>query len=207
MSPPSARCSTGCSITATCSSVDLEAGGPRPRRPRRGTRAFFDARALPSRSRDLSLSARMAAEWGGLRRPTIPDLNRRSGRVPALPYPPSRLGQYKPSSGWFAKNACRNRHRRVINTLVLVQFRWPVLKWPRMAGFQVAAEEARARIVHSAIGLRRMLLVIDDAWRIEDALAFRIGGPHCGPMVTPRSQAIAEAFAGAGAILIPELTE
>src|SRR3984885_14572776 len=144
MSPPSARCSTGCSITATCSSVDLEAGGPRPRRPRRGTRAFFDARALPSRSRDLSLSARMAAEWGGLRRPTLPDPNRRSGRVPALPYPPSRLGQYKPSSGWFAKNACRNRHRRVINTLVLVQFRWPVLKWPRMAGFQVAAEGGRA---------------------------------------------------------------
>jgi hypothetical protein len=37
----------------------------------------------------------------------------------------------------------RTDHRRVINTLVLVQFRWPVLKWPRMAGFQVAAEAAR----------------------------------------------------------------
>ena len=35
-------------------------------------KASLTARALPSRSRDLSLSARMAAERGGLRRPAIP---------------------------------------------------------------------------------------------------------------------------------------
>jgi hypothetical protein len=108
--------------------------------------AFLTARALPSRTRDLSLSARMAAERGGLRRPAIPDLNRRSGRVPALPCPPSRPRQYKPTSGWISKNVCRDARRQVITTLVLVQFRWPVLKWPRMAGFQVATEAASRRV-------------------------------------------------------------
>jgi len=45
----------------------------------------------------------------------------------------------------YKRNVCRNGHRRVINTLVLLQFRWPVLKWPRMAGFQVATEASRNR--------------------------------------------------------------
>ena len=57
-----------CCITAMCSSVDLEAGVPRPLQNRK-ERGLSYARALPSRSRDLSLSARMAAEQGGLRRP------------------------------------------------------------------------------------------------------------------------------------------
>lgn len=67
--------------------------------------------------------------------------------------------------------------------------------------------EARATIVHAAIGLRRMLLIVDDAWRVEDALAFRIGGPNCGHVVTTRSPEIAVAFAGAGAFLVPELND
>ena len=64
----SAPCSTGCCITATCSSADLEAGAPRPHLHRKDE-GFFTARALPSRSRDLSLSARMAVGRSGLRRP------------------------------------------------------------------------------------------------------------------------------------------
>jgi len=84
--------------------------------------------------------ARMAAGRGGFAPPAIPALDRRSGRVPALPYPPSRPRQYTPPSGSIVKNVCRNVHRWVINTLVLVQFRWPVLKCPRMAGFQVSTE-------------------------------------------------------------------
>ena len=85
--------------------------------------------------------ARMAAGRGGFAPPAIPALDRRSGRVPALPYPPSRPRQYTPPSGSIVKNVCRNVHRWVINTLVLVQFRWPVLKCPRMAGFQVSTED------------------------------------------------------------------
>lgn len=71
--------------------------------------------------------ARMAAGRNGLRAPAIPALERRSGRIPALPCPPSRSGQHKAPSGWIAKNVYRNGPA-VINTLVLAQFRWPVLK-------------------------------------------------------------------------------
>jgi hypothetical protein len=55
--------------------------------------AFFIARALPSRSWDLALSARMGAE-GGYTPPFIPAAEQRSGRIPALPYLPLRCDQY-----------------------------------------------------------------------------------------------------------------
>ena len=53
--------------------------------------ALFDARALPSRSRDLSLS-RQNGNLAGRSQPPPPfrPLSRRSGRFPALPYPPLR---------------------------------------------------------------------------------------------------------------------
>ncbi len=38
--------------------------------------------------------------------------------------------------------------------------------------------EDRAKAIRNIIGLRRMLLVIDDAWNIEAALAFKLGGPN-----------------------------
>src|ERR1700676_4953496 len=85
------------------------------------------------------------ASWNGDSPCGIPASGRRSGRIPALPYPPSRSGQYNALRNGLQRNVCRNGHRRVINTLILVQLRWPVLKWPRMAGFQVAAEVLEAR--------------------------------------------------------------
>src|SRR5581483_5482747 len=39
--------------------------------------------------------------------------------------------------------------------------------------------EAWARALRSAIGSRTMLLVIDDAWELEEALTFKVGGPNC----------------------------
>ena len=88
----------------------------------------------------------MAAEQGGLRRPPFRPWIGALVASPRCHVLRPGLGQYKPSSGWTAKNACRNRHLRVITTLVLVQFRWPVLKWPRMAGFQVAAKAIKEDI-------------------------------------------------------------
>lgn len=86
----------------------------------------------------------MAAGRGGLRRPPFRPWN--SALVASLRCRVLRPGLASITfSGRTAKYVCRNGHRRVINTLVLVQLRWPVLKWPRMAGFQVAAEAGEVR--------------------------------------------------------------
>jgi len=72
--------------------------------------------------------------------------SRRSGRIPALPYPPLRsaLLYYKPQPDKIInpnhENICTNGLYQGINTLVLVLLRWPVLKRPPMAGFQTSTE-------------------------------------------------------------------
>jgi hypothetical protein len=54
--------------------------------------AFLTARALPSRTRDLSLSRWNGRSAGRLAPPTpFQPLSRRSGRFPALPYPPDQV--------------------------------------------------------------------------------------------------------------------
>jgi hypothetical protein len=61
--------------------------------------------------------------------------------------------------------------------------------------------------VHRAIGTRRMLLVVDDAWSVEAALAFKLGGPYCAHLVTTRIPEVADTFAGDGTIIVQELGE
>lgn len=65
----------------------------------------------------------------------------------------------------------------------------------------------RAGAIRATIGARRMLLVIDDAWHDEDALAFKIGGPNCAYLLTTRIPSVALHFANGGAIVVPELNE
>ncbi len=57
-----------------------------------------------------------------------------------------------------------------------------------------------------AVGSRAMLLVIDDVWRTEDALAFKIGGPLCAHVMTTRFPSIASQVASERATMIEELT-
>ncbi len=54
----------------------------------------------------------------------------------------------------------------------------------------------RAALVHAAIGLRRMLLIIDDAWQAESALALKLGGPNCAHLATSRLINVALDIAG-----------
>lgn len=83
--------------------------------------------------------------------------------------------------------------------------------WGEVLGVSIAdlgkakTVESRARLVHSAIGLQRLLLVVDDAWSVPDSLAFRLGGPNCGHIVTTRLPEVASEFAGSGAFVLPEL--
>ena len=65
----------------------------------------------------------------------------------------------------------------------------------------------RAQAIHRTIGLRRMLLVVDDAWQAETALAFKVGGPNCAHLLTTRLPDIAWDFAGDSAQAVHELSE
>ena len=56
-----------------------------------------------------------------------------------------------------------------------------------------------------AIGHRRMLLVIDDAWTDQEALAMHVGGDHCVHLLTTRLPQVAFAFSPQQRLLIPEL--
>ena len=63
----------------------------------------------------------------------------------------------------------------------------------------------RAWSVHAAIGSRRMLLVIDDAWQVDAALALKVGGPSCAHLVTTRLTSIALDLTCGGHVPVREL--
>jgi tetratricopeptide (TPR) repeat protein/DNA-binding XRE family transcriptional regulator len=67
--------------------------------------------------------------------------------------------------------------------------------------------EERAKILRAAIGSRFMLLVIDDAWKVEDVLALKVGGPNCAHLVTTRFPTIAKHITVDGATMVQELAE
>jgi len=56
--------------------------------------------------------------------------------------------------------------------------------------------EDKGRAIRTKIGKRRMLLIIDDAWKISAALAFKLGGNNCTHLLTTRLPQIALDFAG-----------
>lgn len=65
----------------------------------------------------------------------------------------------------------------------------------------------RSALIQAAIGMRRMLLVIDDVWEIEAALALKVGGPNCAHLLTTRLVDLALDFTGRAATVIHELAE
>ena len=67
--------------------------------------------------------------------------------------------------------------------------------------------EAWAKAIHTAIGMRRMLLIVDDAWQAEASLAFKLGGPNCAHLLTSRIPGIAMEFAGEDVTTVKELNE
>ena len=64
-----------------------------------------------------------------------------------------------------------------------------------------------AKALRTAIGQRCMLLIIDDVWEIDDALAFQVGGPHCMYLFTTRFPQIAIQIAGGRTTAVAELSE
>lgn len=66
--------------------------------------------------------------------------------------------------------------------------------------------EGWALALHAAIGKRRMILVVDDVWELETALAFKVGGSHCALIITTRFPRIAVRFAHQSVSTINELS-
>jgi tetratricopeptide (TPR) repeat protein len=67
--------------------------------------------------------------------------------------------------------------------------------------------KARQQAIHTAIGMQRMLLVVDDAWQVETVLDFKLGGPNCAYLVTTRLLEVALRLAGEELIVVRELDE
>ncbi len=64
-----------------------------------------------------------------------------------------------------------------------------------------------SRALHIMIGSKRMLLILDDAWQLTDALACKVGGPACTHLLTTRFPLIATQFAHDHVQHIQELDE
>ncbi|HEX7734969.1 MAG TPA: tetratricopeptide repeat protein [Ktedonobacteraceae bacterium] len=85
-------------------------------------------------------------------------------------------------------------------------------RWGKLLGVAPAeveninSQESWGRALRAAIGQRRLLLVVDDAWQIENALAFQVGGALCAHLLTTRLPHIAFAFAREGVLTIAELS-
>jgi hypothetical protein len=84
-------------------------------------------------------------------------------------------------------------------------------RWCRLLGIteeeQALFEEALTQELRRALWGRKMLLILDDAWSIEDALACTVGGPHCTYLLTTRIPEIATHFAGKESIHLEELSQ
>ncbi len=87
-----------------------------------------------------------------------------------------------------------------------------LLRWQHLLGLEQSATDplddlsAQAEPLRQALGERRLLIVLDDAWELEAALACVVGGPHCGYLLTTRFPEIALRFALQQTIHVPELS-
>ncbi|HEY4033074.1 MAG TPA: NB-ARC domain-containing protein [Ktedonobacteraceae bacterium] len=87
-----------------------------------------------------------------------------------------------------------------------------LMRWGTMLGVTSSDVEnpesplAWRRALQLAIGNRQMLLIIDDAWAVEDALTLRVGGSQCTHLLITRQPQVASAFTQQ-TIEVPQLEE
>ena len=67
--------------------------------------------------------------------------------------------------------------------------------------------KSRASQLHSLIGEKQILMIVDDVWDEAAARSFEIGGPSCRYLFTTRSPKIAAALADEASVGVPELDE
>ena len=109
--------------------------------------------------------------------------------------------------GHFQDGVLWARLGRDADVLAVLSAWGAALGIPQAEMAKLTSIEAWADAIHTTIGMRHMLLVADDAWKPETALAFKLGGPHCAHVVTTRLPEVAIHFAGEGTTLVRELSE
>jgi tetratricopeptide (TPR) repeat protein len=77
------------------------------------------------------------------------------------------------------------------------------IPWAEVA--RHARGEDRCQLVRSAIGERRMLLVLDDVWELAHVRAMDVRGPACAQIVTTRSLSLAAELGDDSPTRVPEL--
>ncbi len=83
--------------------------------------------------------------------------------------------------------------------------------WASALGFsqteiaKLTSIEDIAKAIQTAIGTRRMLLVLDDVWQVEVAQEFKFGTPNCAYLITTRLLEVALEFDSERPTQVPEL--
>ena len=85
--------------------------------------------------------------------------------------------------------------------------RWGTLLGLSSVEFSALRDEDRREALQRAIKTRRILLILDDAWTVEDTRTFLIGGPLCAHLITTRFPTIATALGSTSQILHELSTE
>ncbi len=74
--------------------------------------------------------------------------------------------------------------------------------WSQLLGLNATSmqkimnREEVVKAIRAAISTQRMLIIIDDAWTVEDVFAFHVGGPNCAYLLTTRHTDVALHSAG-----------
>jgi tetratricopeptide (TPR) repeat protein/transcriptional regulator with XRE-family HTH domain len=85
-------------------------------------------------------------------------------------------------------------------------------RWGHLLGLSVADSgrltsiEAWMETLRSLLATRRVLIIIDDVWRLVDALALQVGGERCAYLITTRFPEIALHFGEGFQVGVRELT-
>lgn len=90
--------------------------------------------------------------------------------------------------------------------MVGILSRWgALLHIPSVEAARLTTHQAWERAVRLAIGDRRILFIIDDAWTLEQIASFKVGGSACAYLVTTRFPQLAWYIAADGTFPVAEL--
>ncbi len=78
---------------------------------------------------------------------------------------------------------------------------YQLIRWGTLLGLSPTAlsalrNEDRQEALQHVLEARQMLLVIDDAWTVEDAQVFQLAGPRCATLITTRFPTLAASLGG-----------